>query len=210
MDEFLATISSYPTMIYTVLLGIVIVYWVLALIGMVDIEGLDIDIDTDANPDGVTGLSGMLLAQGLNGTPFSIVLSLLVMLSWLFCSLTSRWFLHLFPGIWHSVAGTVILLLSLVIAIPITARILRPMRKLFITHNAVHNRDLVGKQCKVMTMSVDESFGQAFVEDGGSGLHVKICAKIPNSLTKNDQVMIVAYDQQTERYEVAETVKILE
>ena len=46
----LTAITSWPTMVYTVLLGVVLIYWVLALLGMVDFEssGIDLDIDTHA------------------------------------------------------------------------------------------------------------------------------------------------------------------
>eukprot|EP01035_Chromulina_nebulosa_P058088 gene58088-79565_t len=46
MGDFMGAVTGYPTAIYTVLLGVVVIYWVLAMLGMVDIEhsGLDVDV----------------------------------------------------------------------------------------------------------------------------------------------------------------------
>ena len=70
----LTTVTAWPTAIYTVLLGVVLVYWVLAVLGMVDFEssGIDIDIDThaDAAPEDLGTLAGYVVAFGLSGVPF--------------------------------------------------------------------------------------------------------------------------------------------
>jgi len=47
MDPFYQNISSFPTAIFTFLLAVVTLYWVVAVLGLVDIDVLDFDI-----PDG--------------------------------------------------------------------------------------------------------------------------------------------------------------
>ena len=81
--SLLTAATAFPTAIYTVLLGVVLVYWLLAIIGMVDFEssGIDLDIEThaDAAVDDLGTLASYVVAFGLHGVPFSIVVSLLVL-----------------------------------------------------------------------------------------------------------------------------------
>lgn len=201
MASFIAIISSYPAIIYTVLLGVILIYWLLAILGMIDIEALDIGMDADV--DGVTGLASALMAVGLNGVPFSIVVSFLVLVSWLLTCLGME-LNPLSSGMLQVLIGTGVMFISFALSIPITARIIRPMRGLFVTHTAVHNRDLVGRVCKVTTLSVNETFGQAFMEDGGGGLNLRIRAQTPNNLSKDSLAVIVEYHQASDSYEVVE------
>jgi hypothetical protein len=53
MAEFLQLIVSFPTVIYTVLLGVATLYWMFAIMGAVDVDLLDLDVDFDI--DGAEG-----------------------------------------------------------------------------------------------------------------------------------------------------------
>lgn len=207
MTGVFATITSYPTAIYTALLGVVILYWMLAIIGVVDFEhsGLEIDLDhdLDANADGADlgTLASYVVAFGLNGVPFSIVVSLLILFSWLFTGLFADYILPWIPTLFLKlVVGTGVMFAAFAASIPITARIVRPLRRIFVTHNARSNMSLVGQNCKILTQQVTEKFGRAEVSDGGAGLNIRIWATTPNSLTKGSTVRIVDYDEAGMRY----------
>ncbi len=208
MTSFLEAALSYPTMIYTALLGLVLFYWLLAIVGLVDFEsgGLEIDADLQADVDvGDLGtLAGFLVALGINGVPFSIVVSLMVLISWMFSCLLGMWLLPLVPTVLLSgVAGTAVLLLCPLFALPITARVIRPMRGLFVTHNAMSNQDLVGRTCKVLTGRVDERFGRAEVSTRGAGVNISVWADTPNDLVKGSMARIIEYDPDRQRYLIA-------
>ena len=153
MTSFLDAALAYPTMIYTALLGLVLFYWLLAIVGLVDFESGGLEIDADLQADVEVGdlgtLAGFLVALGINGVPFSIVVSLMVLISWVFSCLLGMWLLPLVPtALLSAVAGTAVLLLSPLFALPITARLIRPMRGLFVTHNAMSNRTWSGGPAK--------------------------------------------------------------
>ena len=48
MQEFIAVIFGFPTIVYSILLAVVLVYWVAAVIGLVDFGESDIDLDLAA------------------------------------------------------------------------------------------------------------------------------------------------------------------
>ena len=203
MGSFINAVVAYPTAIYTALLGAVLFYWVLALIGLVDFEssGIDLDLHADSSVNDLGSLAGFMIAFGLEGVPFSIVVSLLVLSSWTLSCLAGMWLLPLVPTtLLQMLAGTAVLLASGAIALPITARLLRPTKRLFVTHNAVSNAGLVGMACVVTTASVDEQFGYAEVKRRGAGLNVRVWARTPNSLTKGSNARIAEYDATGERY----------
>lgn len=203
MGSFINAVVAYPTAIYTALLGAVLFYWVLALIGLVDFEssGIDLDLHADGSVNDLGSLAGFMIAFGLEGVPFSIVVSLLVLSAWTLSCLAGMWLLPLVPTtLLQVVAGTAVLLASGAIALPITARLLRPTKRLFVTHNAVSNAGLVGMACVVTTASVDEQFGYAEVKRRGAGLNVRVWARTPNSLTKGSNARIAEYDAAGERY----------
>ena len=203
MGSFINAVVAYPTAIYTALLGAVLFYWVLALIGLVDFEssGVDLDLHADGSVDDLGSLAGFMIAFGLDGVPFSIVVSLLVLSAWTLSCLAGMWLLPLVPTtLLQVLAGTAVLLASGAIALPITARLLRPTKRLFVTHNAVSNAGLVGMACVVTTASVDEQFGYAEVKRRGAGLNVRVWARTPNSLSKGSNARIAEYDAAGERY----------
>jgi hypothetical protein len=207
MSSFLDVAFSYPTAILSALLLVVIFYWVLAVVGLVDFEAssLDIDIDTDAQLDGDAGdisvLASYVVAMGLNGVPFSIVVSLLVLISWTVTALFSEWILPWVPTLLFKVlVGTVGMLAAIGVAIVITARIVKPMRKLFVTHSATSNASIVGQTCRVLTQTVDERFGRAEVATNGASINIRVWATTPNALNKGAVARILEYDPQASRY----------
>lgn len=205
MGDFITAAVSYPTAVYTTLLGVVLIYWLLAIVGIVDFDSSGVDLDLDAHAEGsvtdIGVLAGYVVAMGLNGVPFSIAVSLLVLLGWMLSCLAGMWLLPLVPttGL-QLLAGTGVLLGSFAVAVPITARLVRPLRGLFITHNAERNMALIGESCRVVTGSVDERFGRAEIKRRGASLNIRVWAHTPNALTKGSAARIVDYDEANGRY----------
>ncbi|PTD98080.1 OB-fold-containig protein [Pseudothauera lacus] len=206
MGDFGGTLTSFPTAIYTTLLGVVLLYWLLALFGLVDFEntGPDLDLDLELDADGVEvgSLAQRMVAFGLGGVPFSVVVSLLVLIAWTLSSLAAMWVLPLLPGILALAAGAVVLVLAAVVAIPFTAIAIRPLRGLFVTHGAVRNAALVGQTCKIVTGTVSETFGRAEVARRGASYNIRVVADTPNTLVRGATAMIIDYDPDSARYRV--------
>lgn len=205
MGNFIAATFGYPTAVWSVLLAIVLVYWLLALVGLVDFEhsGFDFDIEAqaDAELENISTLASYVVAFGLNGVPFSVAVSLIVLYGWVLSCLAGMWLLPLVPTLLLGVlAGTVVLVTSAALALPLTARSIRPLRGLFVTHAAISNAALVGQPCKVITGRVDQRVGRAEVAQRGASLNIRVWAEAPNALTKGSPARIVEYDAARQRY----------
>ena len=95
MDPFYQNISSFPTLIYTILLVVCVIYWAGAVLGFVDIDIIDLDLEGfDTSGADVGGdsshstpdvLAGLMLRFGLNGVPVTVSLSIVVLIGWLLC-----------------------------------------------------------------------------------------------------------------------------
>lgn len=205
MGHFFDAAVGWPTALWTALLGVVLVYWLLAIVGLVDFESSGLDLDLDVQADGDAGdlgtLASYVVAMGLNGVPFSIVVSLVVLVAWTLSCLAGMWLLPLVPTTLLSVlAGAAVMLASFGLAIVATARLIRPLRPLFVSHAAATNASLVGQPCRVLTGQVDEKVGRAEVQRLGAGINIRVRARTPNTLTKGSSARITDYDAGSGRY----------
>ncbi len=206
MDQLIETMTTFPTAIWTVLVGVVILYWLASLLGMVDDWHIghshSVDLNLPGHAEGVGDWAGKLMALGLGGVPFSIVLSIYTLSAWLFSAVVQQYFLWL-PSVLHYLLGIGLFLVCGALAIPCTAVMLRPLRGLFVTHTAQHKLALVGRACKISTMTVDEHFGRAEVAANGTPLNIRVAAFSPNNLAKGSLAVILDYDAVRDIYAIA-------
>lgn len=199
MGSFADVAFAYPTAVYSALLAVVLFYWLLALIGLVDFEHGGFELDGEVGDLGT--IASYLVAFGLGGVPFSVVVSLLVLISWTLCSMAALWLLPLVPTTFLGVVvGSVFLIGAFALALPITAATVRPMRGLFVTHSAISNMALVGQRCRILTGKVDERFGRAEVENRGASFNIRVFAESPNTLTRGAAAIILEYDPEKACY----------
>jgi hypothetical protein len=213
MDIFLQNIVTFPVVVFTFLLGIVLIYWILAFIGAADIEMFDFDVDVDADVDldvdahGVEGLAGLLMNWGLSGIPVTVVISILTTLSWIISYLVVSFVFPIIPfELLKVLIGIVLIVVSIGVSIPITAILIRPLKQFFTSHDAVKKSSLVGLECTVKTGSVTLDFGQAELENGEAGLILDVRANDAYGIKKGDVVLLVEYNQDDESY-LVEKVK---
>ena len=212
MSEFLSQIVAFPTVIFTTLLGLVLLYWGFVILGILDVEVLDVaegaaeglaEGAAEAAAEGAAeaglGLAGLVHALKLRNAPVTVVLSLTVLSSWVLSFLGMVHVAPHLPFLPGLVVGGLVFGVSLVTAIPITSVLVWPLGPLFRTHQGGRLQSFVGEVCEVSTGKVTESFGQATVKDGGAGLLIQIRCPKANELKKGAEALIVNYDpaQQT-------------
>ena len=152
MGGFFEAVLSFPTVVFTPLLVVVIGYWLVVVVGGADPEG---------EGGGEGGFFGFL---GLGGVPASVVISLLVVFAW-FAALAGSHLLGAIPA--------ALVLVAAVAVAWVVARLAVLVIRRFLPAGAEPSRaDFVGLTCVVRTARVTRTFGQAEVHapDGSSAI----------------------------------------
>ncbi|MCG3873245.1 OB-fold-containig protein [Psychrobacter sp. Ps7] len=206
---FITKISLYPTIIFTGLVMFVTLYWVVSLLGMADMDSVDLSEsggDADVSTLSSTGFfTGLMLKFGLYGVPLIIILSLISLIGWLLSYLYTS-FLHQYfdSGVLYYLFGTGALIFVLVVSMWLTGIIISPIRKNIAKIPKRNSSNNVGKIAVVRTLSVTDKHGEAELNDGGAGLILKIRSDTNDGLLKQgDRVMLIEYLDEANTYRVA-------
>ena len=203
MAEFLTVALMFPTLPYSIVLAFAMVYWLLAACGVVD-DGIGGDgVDLELGDDGLHGLSGMFARLGLGGAPVMLGIALLAFFGW-----TATYFVHLFllqplPAPMRWLAGSATAVLALVPAVPVTAWLLRPIRRLLLRLRPVPQRSLLGRVGVVASPQVTGEAGHATVDDGGAGLILQVRVRDGVPLPRGERIVLLDYLPETNHYLVA-------
>lgn len=210
MDVFLSTISSFPTVIFTVLLIVVLAYCLFTILSGLDIDVTDVDVDLDVDSHTTSSFSGItafLSAFGLTGIPFSFVIGLLALCTWAICYVLSQC-IGWVPGFWvQLLVGIVVMVVSVALGLWLTGVILRPLRPRLMEHKARSNQSLVGLVCEVRSLKVSPTFGQGKVCQGSQEFIIHIRAAEPNQFTKGSKVVLASYQKQDHLYWVEDVAQ---
>ncbi len=208
MNPFHQTVTSFPTVIYTVLLIICALYWVIAVLGLVDLEVLDIDMDGDIDAadsiEAQTGIAGVLFKLGLNGVPLTIVLTIIAIVGWILCYYSIYFGGALIPDFWpiELAYELVIFVVATFATIMLTAQIIKPIRSLFNKLEADETKHILGQVVIVRSGVVNKDRGEALMNDGGAGLLLQIRATGDDEFVKGDEVVVIEQNKERNLFRV--------
>lgn len=192
MQMFYQIISSFPTILFTILLLIVVGYWLLAILGAVDISILDFDMDIDSSS--LSAVTGFMMRMGLHGVPITIILSLIATIGWVMCYYIVYFFFGFFSGNFlRYLLGVPVLLSALYVAIMLTAVIIKPLRPLFKRAEQQTVKLVLGQVAIVRSTLVNSRSGEAMLADGGAGLILKIRSIGDVEFLRGDRVVLLEY-----------------
>jgi len=202
MPHFLELTFSFPVVVFSFLLCVVIFYWVLACFGLIDVEALNPDA---LQSDGVhlEGAAGLLLKVGLAGVPISIVFTLLTVLAWFFSYFMQLLVLEpLSLGFFYYPLGVLLAMVAFMAAVPVTSSILRLLRPLLRKHEAISTQSILGQVAVVRSSIVSEGRGEAMFDDGGAGLILQVRTADPAGFKRGDRVVLLEYMAGEHLYQV--------
>jgi hypothetical protein len=220
MTELLHAAAAFPTVLYTVMLGVALIYWVFVIVGALDLDLLGGDADVDlGGGDGIDGggdgfdvdgsegghgISGALSGLGLTKVPLTVALTVVLLGAWVTCLLSMRYLgIVLGDPILTWVIGPAVFVGSLIPATLAAAVIVRPLAPVFDVKQAKTRSDYIGTTCEITTGRVDGDFGQANVEDGGTVLVIPVrCDKPDAKLGRGTRALIIDYDDERHAYVV--------
>lgn len=182
MSAFLEAAFGFPAVIFTILLVPVVLYWLLAIVGFIDLDfgdadldldldadaDLDVDADAGAEADGASEglLTGWWNALGLASVPITVSLSLIVVFGWFAALLVTGLINELgLTAIVRLLVGLGVLFLAFCFGAVGAAIAGRPLARLFETTYAERRSDFVGRTCVIKSSKVTDDMGQAEAAD---------------------------------------------
>lgn len=208
MQQFLSTILSFPTVPLTVAMGVVLLYWLFVILGVASHDALDgATGGLKAAGDAATGAvkaaggeadvdGGLFSVLGLGKIPVTITFSSIIFFAWV-GSIVARGFTGS-----SLLAGTAVLLGSMVAGLLASSVALKPFSKVFEPAAVASRKDVVGHICTISSGKVNATFGTATISDGGPGLLLNVVCDRANTLTDGDRAVIVQWDEGAQAFEV--------
>lgn len=216
MLELFEAAVSPANLLYTVLLALVVLYWVLYLVGALgeealDFIGLDLDADVDADLDvdadvpmemggGPGFLTSFLHFFHVGEVPVAFVFSILVLAMW-FLSISANYLL-----------GNTSLLIALVLFVPIafvglivTKIVVMPFAPWLsrVMDQSGDKVEILGKRCVVVSGKATPKYGQAEIAEEGSSILLNVRTRDGVTLSKGDEAVVFERDKQTGVYLIA-------
>jgi hypothetical protein len=192
MREMLETCFTGPVLPASILLVLVAFYWLAVIIGALDLDLFDFDLDLDGQADleGVLG-TGMVALRFLNIGRIPVML-------WISIFALALWITSV---VWYDVANNEstwlaaqVFFRNLVVAVIATKIVTQPMLRLIDNTKPTSAEDLIGKLCVVATSEANSERGQAKLQTTASPLLLNVRTREKAFLGKGDVAKIIEYD----------------
>jgi hypothetical protein len=172
MLEVLTESIRYVNLPFTVLLGVVVLYWLFVMLGALDLStGGDADADAHHEGGGSGWFGHVLHFINVGEVPVMLVASVMILCLWIGSLMTNYYF-----------AGDSVLLAcaflvpNLVLSLIVTRYVTLPLRPLFRYLMKEHGEEriVVGQTCQIITSEATETFGQAQIDTSGAPLLINV------------------------------------
>lgn len=200
-DLFNAAISA-PNIIPTALVVFVLFYWLVVILGAIDIDFFDFDVELDAEADvdgeiSVTWLNHVLAFFNLGQVPFMVFMTFLIIPMWVI-SVMGNYYLGN-ETFWLSL---ILLIPNFIVSLFIAKFLTLPFIHLFgkLDHDIEKNKSLIGKICTVITSASDMSIGQARIQTNGAPLLLNVKTPEGMAMKSGDTGMVIDYEQDRHIY----------
>ncbi|NZA26309.1 hypothetical protein H0E84_07915 [Luteimonas sp. SJ-92] len=203
MEEFLRIALSFPTVVFSLALGVMVALWLLAALGIFQSEALDGWALPDIDGMEPQGLTAVMMKFGLGGLPLMLVLTLLAFIAWLVSYFADYLLLrHLGSTLLRFPLGAVVLLVAFVAGVLGAGQALRPIRHFLARLAPQAQRSVIGMAATVRSPAVTATGGQATVEDGGAGLILQVRSDREGGFHRGDRVVLLEYLEPDNAYRV--------
>lgn len=189
MPELLKNAFAGGNIIPTVLLILVVLYWIIVIIGVLDFDLFDFDLDLDAGDSPFYVLLAFLKVGEL---PFMFVFSILILNFWIIAML--MYYLPITSG---GVVNTILLIPAMILSMYITKYECLPLRFILKDSNREYNREnvIITQLCTLLCDVNNGRLGQAEIKREVGDLVVNVKSEYEGvSFHKNEVALVVRKD----------------
>lgn len=205
MKELWELAISPSVLPMTLLLVPVLLYWLLNLLGILDLEFLDVDFEADGGDaddgPGLGFLHSVLRIVNATDIPVMIVFSMLIILLW-----TSTMVLNqLLNPSGAAGVGAMAAAGGLVAAVLLTRVVVQPLKPFFrlLKDDPQDHLPVIGRTGTVRSAQVDDSSGQVEVVNHGAPLLLNArVVEGSQPVPRGAEILVVRHDSETDLYYV--------
>lgn len=198
MSELLSFAFSGINIVPTILLIFTVAYWLIVIMGVVDLDSIDVDIDMDAEVE-LEGLASVLSFFNIGQMPLMIFITFFSIPLWMITLMTNDFFgfIAFLPSALVFVAASLVcLFIAKFLTIPI-ARLYRKIRK---ETEAIEN--VIGQVCKAKLPISSDKKGQAEIKINGTSILIYAKTREGQLVRKNESALIIDFVQEHNFYYV--------
>jgi len=211
MNEFFHLMFSPQNVLGTLLLSFCVLYWLIVIVGIIDLDLFDLDLDVEVDVDSdidvsatdgsVAWLNKILVFFNLGKIPFMVWLTFLSFPLWFMLMIVNHFF------------GNTSFLISIVFFIPlliVSAFIAKPLTYPFVKVFAALDKnnkpkDLIGKVGTVILAGNENRKGQIEVNYNGSPIRIYVWPSSKEiKLKKNETVLVIQKSETEEQVYIVE------
>lgn len=200
MNEFLSYTFSLPNLIPTFILCFCVFYWLIVIVGIIDLDMIDVDVDMEVDVDaemdmtggtevGVAWFNKVLHFFNLGRFPFMIWLSVVGLISWFVTIMVNRLlFIDSF------LIGTAFFFIAFIGAMFIAKPLTFPLVKMFDSMEKSDGlKSVLGQLADVLYPNKGSSPGEVEINHEGSRIRIFVLPATKDVvLIKNQRVLIIA------------------
>lgn len=227
MMEFIETCLSFPVVIFSGMLVLSALYWMVAAFGLIDLDSFDIDVDLDVGGDGLDlgdvgdgtdfdvsavkgaaglgGFASLMFQLGLYGVPITLILTFISLIGWIICFYAASLLVLPFfsPGLIRYAIGIPVFTVSFVAGLLLTAQAIKPFRRLFKKEEQITAASICGRVVLIRSSQVTSTYGEAVYEDGGAGMLLDVRPAHEGEIFKRgDKAVLLSYDPLARTYSI--------
>lgn len=199
MNEFLQACFDWPTLPATILVIICLLYWLSIILGVMDLDLLDFDLDFEVPTEGPSFLDfGFIGLKYLNLGDVPVML-------WMSIFSLSMWILSVNFDSKIEINTLMdylpLALRNIGISLVVTKLLTQPFKGLFKFTPPNEIETLLGKTCQVTSTSVNDRFGQAEMQAEGAPLKLHIRSE-DETIQKGDLVRLTDFNTEQQVFYV--------
>jgi len=222
-DAAFASVNVIPT----VLLILIIAYWLFVIVGAVDMDALnfdldpgdvdidadvdvdidadaDVDMDADADVSAETDASGILVSLNsilgffnLGKIPFMLLLSFFILPMWVISIITNH-FLHNQSFL----LSLALLIPNLIVSLLVSKFLTTPFAMIYtrMSKNKDEGFKYAGKMCTIILPADNKRIGQAEIQNNGNTFRINVLTKDDVRIEKGQSGLIINYIEDRKCY----------
>ncbi|MEO1254057.1 MAG: hypothetical protein AAFY41_04095 [Bacteroidota bacterium] len=206
MQELLEFAFSGINLVPTILMVFVIIYWLIVIIGIIDVDSfdfdLDMDVDADMDVDGevaVDGLSSVLAFFNIGHMPLMVFITFFTLPLWALTLLVND-----FLGNSSFLLGMVVLLGTIFVSLFIAKFLTIPIAKFYrrVKENTEAVVEIIGKICTAKLPVTSDQTAQAEIKVNGTSVLINVRTREGLSIAKGDSALVIDFNKAQKVYYV--------